>query len=429
MRLTLDHDSEAIHELHYPDVKRRVVEEQATLATFLASSDLTFQGRYERWRSSGGEGYHYVEPGLPPSVDELQQLRQDFGDDQLRISLDAERVAQGSPFYQVLYHLKSIRPTEQPPYRTGDRAVLLERDGFGPAYDYDASDTIIKWREGDRYRLDYQAVLRQLRDHPDFGSAAAVYRHVVGRSSVELTTEPRKRAYDVLHGRRPPNAAEKKALRDYAMSRDLGHYQDGEATEPASPPDAPEHLPRRTTFHEYFSVPDLTGPDGTPFGADEGESTWLPANLRVGSYAGHTEAELKAVLDRMAPTFIDLLNPMDAIDLNRLRDGISLERERWLDQDEVAVNRQTFFQNQPAQDEDPDGPPPTSPEQLRDAGVDPFDGVLWELIIYDEDYTTPPWLVVRGVIPEGGGLERPLTNSYIVADTKGWATSTWGATP
>lgn len=400
MRLTIDWDTEVLKEMHLDAVLSRepAGEDQRRLAEF-GEGGREHSDKWELWASSthgqGDEdGYHYVEYDLPGTLEDIRNLRQTFGDDKLRMSLDGDRIRVGSPYPQVLYHLKGIKPGEYRPYDTGDRAELLRRE-------WPVEEAVeIKNEDG---TLNYAKITEELVEHPDFQSRAALFRRIQQRGSVDVDTQPRKRGYDVAKGRREPTRAESKALRDYAEARDIGHYG-----EPGVP-DELQQKPNRSVFHEFFQVPDLED-----FDVEPGESEWQPANVRTGTYGSVDEHTLKQAHDDIASYLIGLLSP-GPLNLNRLSDAISLERERPLDRDEKARYRRVFWQNQPG----------TSESRVqglvsRDDHGDPYRGstVLWEIIVYEEEYSGV-WWVARGVLDaDRYSGRRAVPRSTIIADTE-----------
>lgn len=428
MRLTLDWDSVPIKEMHLPAVRQRqpANEDQKRLADF-ADTGTNAGDKWELWRSSNhgngdeddGDGWHYVEYGLDGDLGDNRRLRRAYGDDALRVSLDGKRIAWGSPFPQVLYHMKNIEPGEHKPYSTPNRAKLVQRNGF----DGDGADT--KNEDG---TVDYPELVERLVDHPDFGSRAALFRRVQQRGSVTVTTEPTKRGYDVAKGRRDPTAAEAKALRDYAQSRSIGHYggSDGKPEELAE-------MDSRTVFHEYWEMPEFEL--GTnDFGDGDSESEWYPANFRTGTYGGVDEVTVKQIHDRVVDTFRSILSPSSSTgeeehgfhgyDVSRFDYAISLERDRPLDPDEYARYRRVWHNNQPGRSRD------DVDKALDRRGVDAFgpDSVHWEVIIYEgEDAlqssgSTSYWWIARGVLDasDPDAVRNPVKNSAVVSDTRGF---------
>lgn len=433
MRLHLDWDSDALKEMHLPAVRDRqpVGENQRRLAEFVADHEGIENpdtGKWELWTSSNhghgdSNGWHYVEYDLEGDLETIRRLRTSYGDDKLRISLDGKRIDWGSPFVGVLYHMKEIRPNEHKPYDTDKRARLIER--HWPTEDYED----IKNEDG---TLNYAKVTELLADHSDFTSRAALYRRIQQRASVTVATEPKKRGYDIAKGRRSPTRAEAKALRDYAEARDLGHYGDGAKG-------VPEELaakPTRTTFHEYWEMPEIElNAQDFGEGDTDDESEWFPVNIRTGTYDGVDEVTVKQVHDRVAGKIVDTLSPgfyqdtesgreWVGLDLSRWSRAISLERDRPLDPDEYARYRRVWHENQPG----------TTIEQVRETvdrrGIEQFgaDAVHWEVIVYDgedalkRDGPTTYWWIARGVLDASNpdAVRNPIKHSAIVADTQGW---------
>lgn len=425
MRPTLDWDSTTLKEMHLDAVRGRrdpVQENQQVLADY---TDAEAGGdRWELWKSSnhhraedGEGGWHYIEYDVDGDIEDIRRLRSAYGDDQLRISLDGDRMEWGSPYVQVLYHMKNIQPHETRPYETPNRAELVER--HGP--DVEEVEDI----KNDDGTLDYPRIISLLADHADFGSRAALFRRVQRRGSVDISTEASKRAYDLVNERRKPTRAEKKALRDYAEARGLGHYGDGDGI-----PEWLSEKPTRTVFHEYLQVPDVDFGDHTY--EETGDSEWLPANIRTGTYGDVDELTLKQVHDRIADNLTSELSPgyyqntpdgreYKGIELDRWKEMISLERDRPLDVDEVARYRKILFENQPG----------TSYEHVHDLlDVDPFgeDSIVWECIVFDSENafesggSTGYWWIARGVldVSDPDHVRRPVRNSTIIADTRGW---------
>jgi hypothetical protein len=445
MRLTLDWDSDQIKEMHFPAVRDRqpVDAQHERLANFAEDSGASDQ--WELWHSSNhgnGEenGYHYIEYGNVADLEDARRLRTAYGDDRMRISMDGKRMEWGSPFVNVLYHLKNISPNEHKPYETTNRAKLVERHGFEES---EAADT----KDPETGNVDYGALIEALADHSDFGSRPAVYRRVMQRPSVEVGNDSadrfgsyaRQRPYDIVEGRRQPQAAEAKALRDYAQSRDIGHY--------GAPVGEPEDLaekPHRTTFHEYWEMPEFEF-DTQNFDPEPGEtnSDWYPANFRTGSYGSEVdEMTLKQAHDSIVDTIRDMLSPSSEVThtdedgnttttvhgferpVDRYGHRISLERDRPLDRDEAARYRKMWHDNQP--DHTRDGV-----EAILDRhDVAPFgeNSAHWECIIFDgEDALkseggTSPWWIARGVFDasDPDAVAAPIKNSAIVADTMGF---------
>lgn len=438
MRLTLDWDSEQLEKMHRPAVRNRspANENQQRIAEYHDGAP-SASDKWELWRSSGhghggeddGDGYHYVEYDLGGGLEDMRRLRRTYGDDALRTGLDGKRMEWGSPYIGVLYHLKNIKRSEKsPPYSTGKRAELVERHGFGSG---DGGDPSINTKNEDG-TLNYPEIIRALADHPDFGSRAALYRAIQGRESVDVDTRPTARAYDHLNGRRPIQRSEKKALRDYANSRGLGHY---------SKPPAVDGKPTRTTYHEYWEMPEVEF-DQQDFGGGDtdsgGDSEDYPVNIRTGTYGDPDETTVRQVHDAVADQVVETLSPgvwqdgdngreYHGLDLSRWGYAISLERDRPLDRDEAARYRRSTVQNQPGISEEE-----AKSRLYEDSGTDPFDqngsGIMWEVIVYDgadaleRSGGTDYWWIARGVVnaDEPAEVRDPIGRGTIMADSMGF---------
>lgn len=425
MRLTLDWDAEELRDLHLPAVRSRqpARENQRKLAGF---ADDTEAGAFELWTSSnhgndGSDGYHYIEYDTGASLEDTRRLRKAYGDDALRVALDGKRLSWGSPFPSVMYHIKNIKPGEHHPYETQNRAELLQRTGF------DGETVETKGPDGN---LNYPAIIKALADHEDFGSRAALFRRIQQRGSVDVTTDPSKRGYDLVNGRREPTRGEQKALRDYAESRDLGHYGDGSGY---GEPEALASKPKRTVFHEYFEMPEIEF-DAEDFGDPDADSDseWYPANIRTGTYGDVAETTVKQAHDRLADRILDMLSPgvehggeWLGIDLSRYDYAISLERQRPIDRDEANQYRRNFYESQPSNGNDAE----RVQSKVSDT-VDPFgeSAIVWEVIVYDgEDAleasgSTDYWWILRGVLDaeDAHAVRSPLDQSTIIEDTMGF---------
>jgi len=439
MRLTLDWDSEELREMHMPAVRDRqpANENQRRVADF-TDAGLEPGDQWELWTSSNhgndgsGDGYHYIEYGVDAGLSESLSLRTAYGDDRMRISMDQNRINWGSPFLGVMYHMKNIKPGEHAPYETGNRAELVERHGFEGGEYVDTKNP-----DG---TVDYQALVEALAEHSDFSSRAALFRRVQQRESVAVETRPAARGYDIAKGRRSPQPNEAKALRDYAQSREIGHYGDGAEGRPKEL----DELPSRTTFHEYFEMPEFEMGEGDIFDRDEDEpveqteeSEWYPANVRTGTYGDVDEMTVKQIHDNIMGRVLDQLAPSSETKhadgtvtkhgfdepIDRYDYAISLERDRPIEKREFAEYRRTWLQNQQGK----------TPEKVRDRldrdGVDPWgeDTVHWELLVFEgenalEGGDPSLWWMARGVLDTTAdrAISNPVDNSTIVCDTRGW---------
>lgn len=222
MRVTLDWDKEEIRDLHLEDARDHA--RQATIGGRFDAPRPT-----EFWQSSGGEGYHFIEYGaVGRDYNACLDLREELGDDKLRLSLDSARLRHGSPFFQVLYHMKGINPRQTPPFSTDKRAALIERRNAaeGPV------EFMTEDEDGTRV-LDYPAMFRAIQLSAGHDTDAEtmrtirarfdVYRRNGGRTVDAPTgTKARQRAYDLVNGRRTPYPAERAAMVELISAEVLG---------------------------------------------------------------------------------------------------------------------------------------------------------------------------------------------------------------
>lgn len=450
MRLTLDWDSEALRQIHEPAVRQRSphTENQARIAQFIDADEAAGGNKYELWQSSSHgfdnqNGYHYIEYNESGNLQRIRQLRTAYGDDALRVSLDALREDIGSPFQTVLYHLKNVTPSEYPPYSTNKRAELLTREGFD---DTTAQERGVEPTKQDG-EINYPELIKRLSQEEYFGSYGALYSQVQNRPSVDVDySKPRQRASAVANRKRTPGRGERQALRDYAKTRDIGHYGEEtvDQTQTETEPDALRNRPHRTTIHEYFEMPDIdfgSGDFGNPDSDDESE--YFPVNIRTGRYRPSEssiddeslidETTLKQIHDRIADEITDVLSPgvvptgqdeRQGVNISRWNKMISIERDRPLDKDEFARYRNTWHENQPNMSRD------RIMALHQSAGIDDAFSqniVHFEVIVYDgddalESNDPPIWWLVHGIVDASNpdNRRRPIYNSTLVADTRGF---------
>lgn len=235
MRVTLDWDSEAIRNIHEEDALARVgiaPGDQQTLNTDDARPA-------ELWQSSGGEGYHFIEFGTDLSIGDTS-VRERLGDDRLRISLDTDRLREGSPFVQVLYHAKEITTRDRPPFDTDKRAIRLES--------FNVDRGAAEYVDGGRFA--YEAAFGDVFNRRDHDNRARFMREIRGEFDrfergnrtlyAPTGTDATKRGYELASGRRSPYPSERAAL--------LGLLYDGLDADEPDPGDLLDRLAETERF-------------------------------------------------------------------------------------------------------------------------------------------------------------------------------------
>ena len=266
-------------------------------------------------------GSHFAGYGNTLSVDGMLRLRGAFGDDETRLKLDEARVDRGSPHLQLLFDRKYISRTETP----------RNTDADGPTWDSgnparyvagrDLTPASERVKDPDTGRLDYVQIIDTLSSDRYFGSRADLYRQIQGRKNTP-DTRPTARAYDHVNGRRPIKRAEKKALRDYAEDRGIGHYADGRARDTVYSDELPEDTAaeRRRALVEYV---DIVWDDGDAEDDRAGDDYFRELNITTSTLNEHnTNRQLKVTHDHAVREAMDRLNPTSPMN------GITLEHRR-----------------------------------------------------------------------------------------------------
>jgi hypothetical protein len=297
MRVTLDWDKPEIRDLHLQDAR-----DHARQAKISARFDAPRPTEY--WQSSGGEGFHFIEyDAVGRSYNDALDLREELGDDKLRLSLDAARLRHGSPFFQVLYHMKGINPRQTPPFSTDKRASLIERRNAaeGPV-------EFMRETEDGRRVLDYPAMFDALHVAAGHDTKAdtmrairarfKVYRRGGGRTvDAPEGTRASARAYDLANGRRTPYPAERAALVTLVSTEVLGEglpdwgrlWSDLAATDAYSNPRGDDRTAVLKAVQERaeavdrhrprFDPPTDTTPSQRAYDLKNGRRPWHPAEM------------------------------------------------------------------------------------------------------------------------------------------------------
>ena len=228
MRIALDWDGEDIREMHEDEA---LAHARGLGQQRLGTGDLPEPPRpAELWRSSGGDGYHFIEFGGARGYRNALDLREEFGDDRLRISLDSDRLDEGSPFYSVLYNAKRISATDTPPFDTTERAALIDR--------FHAATGPVEFVANGRF--DYASAFRGVLDAGGYDSRTELLRVLRerfdrfrrGSRTISAPTDTRAsaRAYDLINGRRTPHPAERAALvglvHEVVLSQEIPDFRD-----------------------------------------------------------------------------------------------------------------------------------------------------------------------------------------------------------
>lgn len=282
LRATLDWDTEPDKEEFLPMVRGEVPEGQATFA------DLRDPGEvWELWESANhgivppgkserSDGYHYLEWDAAETVGDVAALRRRYGDDQIRYRRDRSRWQHGSPYYQVLYDRKGLRPHSMPPYAEGTVAERIETHGYAP----EAEDT-----KNPHGTVNWPEIVRAAAE--EVGGQAALGRRLADRarsSPLADSESPRKVVYNWAHGRNDPATAHKAALRRLAKKESIGHYRPEGALEAAEVPF--DTVPRRS-YTEGLNIP-WFGDDDEAEDADHSPSRNVM--VRTGYFGTDAEA-------------------------------------------------------------------------------------------------------------------------------------------
>jgi hypothetical protein len=267
-------------------------------------------------------GSHFAGYGRELTVPGMFNLRGAFGDDGDRLTLDRNRWDRGSPHLQILFDRKYIDRHENPANTDEDGPTWQSGRPARWVAGSEVLDSSARLKDPDSGRLDYQKVLEQLADHPDFDSRAAVMRRVQERGSVDVSTDPSKRGYDLANGRRPFTRNEQKALRDYAEDRSLGHYRDGRARDMEYEDTLPEGTAdrRRRCLIEYV---DIVWDQGGPEDRDPGDDYFRELNVTTSTVnENNTNRQMKVTHDKAVQRAMDALNPTSS------KNGVTLTHDR-----------------------------------------------------------------------------------------------------
>lgn len=304
MRLTLDWDSDR-------DLDHYV--EQVT-----SRPDLTRTGDppHEIRQSSGGVGYHYVEPQAAGDWETIMRLRDEYGDDSKRLKLDRRRHNLGSPFLQVLYQNKYMSRWGWQP-ETGNEAEVTK-----PLRHSVPEQERIKNEAG---RLMYDRIAEILSERV-YGSGAGL------AESIGVSGSTARRW---IRGDSEPSESNRKKLRRRARSHGIGHYLDEQdkAAERAGLAveyvDSDEHRRRRTVV-EYADAP-------WDWNIGDADREYGLINVHTGTFNdNHSEEQLKHIHDDIMDRVLELLSPSSP----RSGQQLSLDRETRhpVDREESSVN-------------------------------------------------------------------------------------------
>lgn len=269
------------------------------------------------------DGSHFTGYGNRLSIDGMLNLRGAFGDDGRRLDLDRNRVERGSPHLQLLFDRKHISRREDPANKAEDGPTWTTGRPAAYVAGTNITDVEERVKDPETGRLDYPKIIEMLAEHPDFGSRAALFRRIQDRGSVDVSTRPSARGYDLVNERddREPTRAEKKALRDYAEDRDLGHYSGGRARRTVYTDELPEGVAarERRALVEYVDVvwsdkdSEDRGPEDDYFRELNVTTSTLNEN--------NTNRQVKVTHDHSVRHAMECLNPTG-------RGGVTLEHQR-----------------------------------------------------------------------------------------------------
>jgi len=375
------------------------------------------------------DGSHFAGYGNTLSLSGMLNLRGAFGDDGRRLDLDRDRLERGSPHLQLLFDRKYIKRTEDPANVEPGDDIDAWQSGTPARYVAGASIVDSSERIKDESgRIDYVRVIEILSSDEYFGSRAELYRQIQGRKNTP-DTRPSQRGYQHVNGLRPIQRAEKKALRDYAEDRDIGHYGGGRARDVTYSDDLPTGVAsrRRRALVEYV---DVVWDDGDGGDRDAGDDYFRELNITTSTVnENNTNRQLKVTHDKAVQRAMDRLNPTSPrndVTLKHRRDraaniGQSDGRppmgemgrasrnpdslnweDRRLDADEV----ENYLDNLPV-----DGRPNAVAERER-AETNP----IVEVTLNGEDPVNddPEWHVL--LIDDGNRL----SDATVIRDSRGW---------
>jgi len=386
MRLTLDWDSEEARQDNYERSKRAA------------------DGAWELRQSSGGDGYHFVAHDVfsntESAIDRMFNLRETFGDDPKRVSLDRKRWNLGSPFVQVLYRRKYMeryqRPDEDTGYDTGNEVQVLESS------DETVTTEDRRIKDPDSGRLDYNLITELLIE-----SAYDSIRETAESLGVSARSVRRWRDRDA-----EPNAENRETLKRRARYYGIGHYVqgsegNGRAAESVRYVDV-DH--QRRTIVEYLDVP-----YGPPSEIDNDDREYKLLQVETGTFNAnhgmepHREAHEKAV-DKL----LDILSPTangTSLDLDR-----DLARDKgWKSDNNPAIRNpdSVHYEEEVLDEGESRLYTDNLPSKGRINGA-PDSHIITEILLWDEDMTSVEWHVI--LVDDADNWR----NHTVLRDTKGW---------
>lgn len=362
------------------------------------------RGGWELRQSSSGDGYHFIAYGAVNDTRTAYRnllgdrgdegMRAEFGDDLKRVKLDRKRWDHDSPFQQVLYSRKYMSRADRPQYTTGNTVETINGYNVAPEEE--------RIKDEETGRLDYEKMLdmaRQSLTQRELAERAANYADdgSFGRSTV---SDYERGQTDITE--RNSGHPLKRALRRWARSNDVGHYQDDESADETIYRDGRT----RRTLVEYIDVPwSDTQEEENDYRLAQVETGTCNSNHTDGQLRKAHEEAVKRVLDRMSPD-----SPKNGVTLDLDRDlasdvdwtGKDLRQtdavhyeEEVLDDGEAAV----YWENLPNR------------EQVRG---DAIEHVTTEVLLWDEEMETIKWQVL--LVDDGDGWR----DHTVLKDTTGW---------
>jgi hypothetical protein len=396
-RLTLDWDDQAVYEQNMERVRDRSVAENQTLGSFVGESGSESETRpYELYQSSSGEGYHYVEYDAVDDWRGQLRLRQEYNDDAKRLGMDALRYGVGNPFVAALWNVKSlnqrrittVNPDVKPLFpEWRKRSHLVESVGIS------TPERVAEW---DRTRIKYGGEINYIKlvkllvgriGPGHYESGAALGRDLAnpdnGAEGVLKTDAPRKTVSKWVTGERDPANSTpeiRRALRRRARKHDLGHYENGEATE-VEPPGEPFVGVTRRHYGESMVAPDFDrGEVNGYYGLYVRTGYFGPTYAPDGSRRLPPENKLGVIHNKIVENVREILSPGGYADEEDVKKRVKrgpINYERKPLEREEAADYQTRMR-----------------QVHGDGGYDLSESVLWTVTLVDEqDGLADPSLV------------------------------------